>query len=168
VLIGELLERRRIREQVPILLEKAGEEDLADVFRATHGSKDLVAALGDQLVAVADALEQAAITPDLDVSSPLVMDFATALRVGAGGEARRGEPLEWEQVREDWWITVDPRGVEWEVSLRQLGWGVIVARWDRPDWYAATCEEAKALAEELAVRPDFPPEVQEPEWFGED
>jgi hypothetical protein len=46
-----------------------------------------------------------------------------------------------------------------------LGWGVSIAHWDRPDWYAEDCQEAKAVAEEIVVRPTFPREVQEADWL---
>jgi hypothetical protein len=160
--IGERIKSEKSWADVAPILDELGEAALADAVRGTKGSADRVAALGEQLVPVAEALERAANEPKLNISPPLVMDFATGLRLARGGEARRGKPLDWKEQQTDWWTAVDRRGTSWDVSPSGRGrWGVTVADWDRPDWHADSLEEAKALAEEIVARPNFGPQVRE-------
>src|SRR5688572_26703008 len=105
--IGERIRSERAWAEVASILDEASEPALAGAVRATDGSDDRVAALGDQLVPVAEALERAASDPKMDISPPLVMDFATGLRLIRGGEARLGKPLDWTVRQKDWWTAVD-------------------------------------------------------------
>lgn len=41
----------------------------------------------------------------------------------------------------------------------ELGYGLTVANWDRPDWYLDSAEEAMRLAEGIVARPSFSEET---------
>jgi hypothetical protein len=133
-----LLDHPQHRREIPVILAAAGEWDLARHFVARISEPDLPAALGDQLGPIATVLERAAITPSLDLGSRNVMNFATAMRLYGPPQFRRGGPLEWELYRNGARGTTDECGVDWEVVESRGSFGVIVARWDRPDWYVET------------------------------
>ena len=159
--VGRLIRDIDAWAEVPSILVEIGEQGLAAAVRATRDTENRVEALGADVAPVAGALERAANTPGLETDPPTVMDFATGLRLAAGGDARRGKPLEWTQRNGDWWTALDEGGTRWEVGpTYRGGWGVTVADWDRPDWHADSFEEAKALAEEIVARPKFRPEVR--------
>lgn len=67
-------------------------------------------------------------------------------------------PLAWEQKAEHWWHA---EGVTtWDIiRLGSEGpwgqWGVVIANWDRPDYWCASLEDAKRLAEEHDAAPPY-------------
>ncbi len=162
----QLIDNPRAREVVPYVLGQMDEFILAIQFLARKDTIDLPRSLGKHLRRVATVLEQAAITPGIDLRSPNVMDFATALRIYGPPEFRRGEPLEWELYPSGSWWATDERGADSEIAEAGESFGITIARWDRPDWYVETHELAKSLAAEVVARPSFLRELME-EDFGE-
>lgn len=83
----------------------------------------------------------------------------------ADGPAR--SPLVWTDHGNGFWTTTGPTGTHWEVRDFGSGapdrFGVTVEHWDRPDWWAPTLEDAKALAAEIDARPPVPPAEQIPD-----
>ncbi|KAA0274636.1 MAG: hypothetical protein EDQ89_01715 [Acidobacteria bacterium] len=157
----DLVEDPRARVDVPECLRDAGHRELADHFKECIDAEDLPAALGDKLEPIASALEQAAITPGLRCIGPNVMDFATALRLYGPADARRGATIEWTQLDNGSFAGRDENGTSWDLLAYRGAIGVIVADWDRPDWYVGSYEEAKLLVEEIVARPSFPRELME-------
>ena len=136
-------------------------DELADRFEECVDSSDLPACLGSDLDPIASVLERAALDPSLDVRSGNVMDFATALRLYGPPEVRRGEELEWKHREGGSLQAKDERGTRWDIVGGGESWGVIIADWDRPDWYVESLELAKMLVAEVVARPQFPRELME-------
>ncbi len=105
---------------------------------------------------LATGLERAALASEDHATASDLLNSATVVRVRAGGAARRGEPFEWRHISRSLWSANSPGGVLWDVVDHWRGWGVIVARWDRSDWVCSSLEDARAFAEEIEARPDFP------------
>lgn len=154
----KVLEVESIRSEIPALLERAGRPELAARLESAAGESDLAAALGADAAGVASTLEIAAVDTQICSNALAAMDFATALRLKAGGTARAGTPFEWHEFRDGFFRAVDSKGTDWDVAPGTFGWGVTVAQWDRPDWWEDSAGEAKALAEEISARPSFPRE----------
>lgn len=153
-----LVESEQNRAHVVELLAGGGHDELAARFREAIAAPDLAKALPEgDAAAICDELERLAVDPDarLGLDRSNAMDFATWLRVLVGGAARRGEPLEWRSGNNGFWYATDSRGVAWDVGPGTFGIGVTVAQWDRPDWWVDTIDEGKALAAEIAARPEF-------------
>ena len=72
--------------------------------------------------------------------------------------------MEWthDEAGERWYAT-GRDGTDWEIIRSGDRYGVIIARWDHPDWWAESLEDAKALAEERDAAPPIPRE----EWVTE-
>jgi len=68
--------------------------------------------------------------------------------------------LDWTDHRGRWWTAIGPTGTHWEIrdfaADGSMRFGIIVAHWDHPDWWAATLEEAQDLAAEFDARPPVP------------
>jgi hypothetical protein len=73
----------------------------------------------------------------------------------------------WTDHHNGFWTATGPTGIPWET--REFGYdgdmrfGITVAHWDHPDWWARTLQEAKSQAAEIDARPPIPPE----EWVNE-
>lgn len=144
------------RYDMPELLERAGAEAEASALRAALRSRDFVAALGQDAVAVAQALERLAASR-LMANVVYAMNLATALRLECGADARRGVPLDWVEHSDGDLSTVDGNGTRWALFSPGPGggeWGVGIDLF-LPDWWAGTKDLAKALAEEISARPGF-------------
>lgn len=65
--------------------------------------------------------------------------------------------MEWTEGKSGWWTATGHTGTRWDIVYQpnnlQGDYGIIVANWDRPDWYRNTLEEAKCLAEERDAAP---------------
>lgn len=145
-----------IRVELPNILEGGGYPALAERFCVALEAVDLIDRLCPNVAAVADALEHVALDPSGGERPIVLMDFATMLRVHGGSDARRGKALDWREFNPRGYSSAtDAEGTSWDVGPGTYGWGITVAGWDRPDWYAASEEQAKAVAEELAARPKF-------------
>ncbi|MFN8174418.1 MAG: HD domain-containing protein [Solirubrobacteraceae bacterium] len=68
--------------------------------------------------------------------------------------------LAWTAHNNGSWTATGPTGTEWEITEHGTGgrFGITVARWDHPDWWAASLQEAKGLAAEIDARPPVPEE----------
>jgi hypothetical protein len=67
--------------------------------------------------------------------------------------------VDWKQESETWWSAVSDSDTRWDiVKMADDRYGCIVANWDRPDWYASSLDEAKALCEKIDARPPVPKE----------
>ncbi len=66
--------------------------------------------------------------------------------------------MDWERTGDRWNAVGADGFTAWEIVPAGGRWGIIVAHWGRPDWYADTVEDAKKLAEEIDARPPIPPE----------
>jgi len=75
--------------------------------------------------------------------------------------------LVWTDHENGFWSTMGSDETHWEI--RDYGraapqrFGITVAHWDHPDWWAPTLEEAKALAAEVDARPPIPESEQVPD-----
>lgn len=79
-----------------------------------------------------------------------------------------GEParssLRWTDHGNGFWTATGPTGTHWEI--RDFGraaperYGITVAHWDHPDWWALNLDAAKALAAEIDARPPIPESEQ--------
>jgi HD domain len=57
-------------------------------------------------------------------------------------------------------------GTEWGISKAADGsFGITVAEWDSPDWYADTLSDAKQLVSEIDQRPPFWRELMTKDWI---
>ncbi|MFN8111866.1 MAG: hypothetical protein U0R51_01570 [Solirubrobacterales bacterium] len=157
------MDRPTSRAAVPSILRDVAKDELALRFERCLDSVDLPSCLGADLDPIASVLERAAIDPSVDVSSPNVMNFATALRIYGPREVRRGEDLvlEWKELSDGSLLARDHRGTRWDIVGGGESWGVIIADWDRPDWYVESLELAKSLVAEIVARPSFPRELME-------
>jgi hypothetical protein len=77
--------------------------------------------------------------------------------------APQPEPLRFEPVGDGYWQATGREGTSWEIVARGDRFGLIVARWDRPDWWFDTLEDAAAAA----VRRDASPPIPERAWSAE-
>jgi len=60
-------------------------------------------------------------------------------------------------------------GTEWEIARVSDGrYGITIARWDRPDWYADTVDDAKQLCNVMDSRPPFWREMMIKDWLPPD
>lgn len=72
--------------------------------------------------------------------------------------------LRWTDHHNGFWSATGPTGTHWEI--REFGYrgamqfGITVAHWDHPDWWASTLHDAMDLAAEIDARPPIP----EDEW----
>jgi hypothetical protein len=144
----------REQQRMPEVLERIGQAALASRFREAMGSHDFVTALGSAASELAEALEILALRTDVDANLVYAMDLATAIRIEAGGSARRGTPLNWEERGSAGLGATDGRGQFWVLEPRGRSWSVAFGVFE-PSWWAGSLESAKALAEEIAVRPNF-------------
>jgi hypothetical protein len=76
------------------------------------------------------------------------------------GEASRRsapppEPLRFVRAG-GYWQATGREGTSWEIVAQGGRFGLIVARWDRPDWWFATLEDAMAAAAERDQSPPIP------------
>lgn len=105
------------------------------------------------------------ITPSGD-QAVRALSVATMLRVRAGGKARRG--------RLDWMAPYGNReagatgDTDWEIVKVRNGFGLIIARWDKPDWRSDSIEDLRRAAEEIDARPSIPGTAQTPGLRGRD
>ncbi len=113
--------------------------------------------------ALADLLEGASQASQSWGHTSALLNTATMLRVRAGGRARRGRRFDWRKVGTYWAAGEEPS--VWQLVPQGSGgrFGIIVASWDKPDWYAGDLETAKAIAEEIEARPKF----SEANWIEE-
>jgi 5'-deoxynucleotidase YfbR-like HD superfamily hydrolase len=87
-----------------------------------------------------------------------VTELEYVVAIGLGG-AGVHQPLAWTEQGEVWTAT-GRTGTSWMISTSGGGrYGITVADWDRPDWYADTLDDAKQLADEIDLRPPFPREL---------
>jgi hypothetical protein len=66
------------------------------------------------------------------------------------------------------WTATGRTGTQWDIVSTGRGYGVIVANWNNPDWYAPTLDEAKQIAEERDAAPPIPPDQWVAEPVGDD
>jgi len=68
--------------------------------------------------------------------------------------------LDWTDHGGGSWTSVGPSCTHWEIREFAGGgstrFGITIAHWDHPDWWAATLEEARDLAAEIDARPPVP------------
>jgi hypothetical protein len=89
------------------------------------------------------------------------MNSATMIRVLAGGEALAGKPFDWEPY--EWasgYFAHAPGGTRWDIAPRGYSgddWGITVACWDYPDYFARSLNRAMCIAEQISARPPWPP-----------
>lgn len=146
------------RLEMPEVLDLAGEEDLASTLRGALESDDLPTALGRDLLPLVEALELLVVRTDLSLDGLYTRDLATALRLEGGAAARRGVQLEWGENFAGHPSATDGRGTDWRIDPPGFNgnrWDVAIGLF-RADWSAGSEASAKALAEEIAVRPTFP------------
>lgn len=71
-------------------------------------------------------------------------------------------PMEWAKAGTGRWTSVGADGTDWEIvddgPNGPKRFAITIARWDRPDWWAPTLNEAQLLAAEIDARPPIPPE----------
>jgi len=157
----DLLTHTESLEQIPDILREVGmDESCAQHFEACVESIDLPRCLGEDLDPIASTLERLAVEPRHDINGVDLMDLATALRLYGPENVRRGKPLEWSE-KHGFPFAVDENETSWSIHSGAFGVGLIIADWDRPDWYVDTVEEAKLLAAEIVVRPKFKREHME-------
>jgi hypothetical protein len=68
----------------------------------------------------------------------------------------------------DVWTATGWTGTRWDIVHAGDRYGVIVANWNLPDWYADTLIEAQRIAEERDAAPPIPPEKWIIEPVGDD
>lgn len=78
---------------------------------------------------------------------------------------QRPAGLRWTDHDSGFWSATGRTGTDWEIQWFPASerYGITVAHWDHPDWWAGTLEEAKRMAAEIDARPPIPPE----EWIDE-
>jgi hypothetical protein len=78
----------------------------------------------------------------------------------SGGTPRRSaprpRPLRFAQAGEGYWRATGREGTSWEIVARGDRFGLVVARWDKPDWWFETLEDAMAAAAERDASPPVP------------
>jgi hypothetical protein len=98
-------------------------------------------------------------------SACLHRNAATAIRMRAGGRAKRGKPLDWSRLGATAWIATDNKGTDWVVD----GDGQItIAHWDWADLRCSTAEAARRAVEEHAVAPPLPEDVMVEEHLSDE
>jgi hypothetical protein len=70
--------------------------------------------------------------------------------------APKPEPLRFVQAGDGYWRASGRDGTSWEIVARGARFGLIVAHWDRPDWWFETLEGAMAAAAERDESPPIP------------
>ena len=154
-----VLDQEGSKKVIERALERCPDE-VGEAVRSLTGSGGGVNTNGwAEIPTVADALASALeeLVPNAKdfAEAGFALDTATAIRVRAGEGARRGGPFEWKQSGEIW-DARGPTNTLWSVLPRGSGWGIIIADWDRPDWFCASREDAMRTAEEIDARPSFP------------
>lgn len=71
--------------------------------------------------------------------------------------------VEWREIRPGYSKASGRDDTCWEIIEESGRFGVIVAQWDKPDWWADSLEDAKDLAEARDAAPDIPAEQWLPE-----
>jgi hypothetical protein len=77
--------------------------------------------------------------------------------VACGGvaNAKSQRQMTWEKGITGAWAT-GRSGTHWEIAKASNGrYGITIAHWDRPDYYADTLEDAKQLCDVIDSRPPF-------------
>lgn len=152
-----IFESEHNRAVAPDLLRAIGTDAEAELFEQALASGDLLRGLGAEVGRVATAIEAIdSMKGQRSYLVPSELDFGSAMRVYGPSSARKGRPLEWKRWRRRF-SAVDESGMSWDIVPGRSGGavGLIVAGWDRPDWYTDSVAEAKLLAAEIAVRPKF-------------
>lgn len=72
-------------------------------------------------------------------------------------------PLRFAQITHHHWQAVGQEGTTWEIVERGGRYGLVVAQWDRPDWWFDSLEEAMTFASKRDAAPPIPPS----EWTTE-
>jgi hypothetical protein len=157
--MDQFLARPQVTDEIKVALDRLPIERAAPLravlSRAGDANRVRWDEVPDLASELAGALEAVAFdTADLAVAS-FRLNAATMIRVRGGGVARAGSPFDWEW-RGTLWQAGGPTGTSWVVHPYVDGWGVVIAMWERPDWWCASEDDARALAEEIDARPKFP------------
>jgi hypothetical protein len=157
--MDEFLARPQVTDGIKIALDGLPIERAAPVRAALSRAGNANRVHWGEIPELASALAGALEAIAFDTEAPAVASFrlnaATMIRVRGGGIARAGGPFSWE-CQGTLWQADGPTGTSWGIHPYVDGWGVVVAMWDRPDWWCASEDDARALAEEIDARPNFP------------